>query len=142
MSTSRFAVSTICRPPSILTAAAPPSWINRPALRIASSMLSWIGQERHVRDDQRPLGAAADGARMVDHHVERDGKGVVVAEHNHAERIADQNHIDAGAIQQARHREIVRGPDGDLFAAFFHGPKIGNSYGFHRLELPATLRKR
>ena len=41
ISTSRWATSSIAAPPSILTAAAPPSWIRRPALRTASLTPTW-----------------------------------------------------------------------------------------------------
>ena len=56
------------------------------------------------------------------------------------ERIAHQDHIDAGAIQQPSHREIVCRPDGDFLAAFFHCPKIGHSTGFilNRASLAAN----
>ena len=43
-----------------------------------------ISQEWHVGDDQRPLDSTAHGFRVVNHHVERDGKRRVIAEYDHA----------------------------------------------------------
>ena len=93
-------------------------------------------EERHVRNDQRPLGAAAHRARVMNHHVERDRQGCLVTQHHHPERIADKNHIDARSIQEPRHREVVGGQHRDFFALFFHRSQIGNTYGFHKTTRP------
>ena len=41
------------------------------------------------------------------------------------ERIADQDRVDAGVIEQARHRRVVRGQHGDLLAARFFSLRSG-----------------
>ena len=48
-----------------------------------------VAPERHVADEQRPRRAARDGGRVSDHVVHRHGNGRRVAEHDHAQRIAD-----------------------------------------------------
>ena len=73
-----------------------------------------IGAEGHVGDDEGVVGAAADGAGVVDHFVERDGESVVVAENDHAERVANEEDIDAGLIGKARSRVVVGGETDDF----------------------------
>ncbi len=57
-----------------------------------------IGAEGHVGDDEGVFGAAADGAGVVDHFVERDWEGVVVAEDDHAEGVADEEDVNTGLV--------------------------------------------
>jgi len=45
---------------------------------------------------------------VVDHFVERDREGVLVAEEIRAQGIADQNEIDARVIRQTRARKIPK----------------------------------
>ena len=58
-------------PPSILTACAPASGRKRPAFstRLVGRR---VGQERHVADNERVLGAADDRPRVMEHLVHRD----------------------------------------------------------------------
>ena len=53
--------------------------------------------------------AARDRARVIDHLVERDRQRVGAALHDHAERVADEEDVDAGAIDQAGERRVVGG---------------------------------
>ena len=89
-------------------------------------------EERHVGHNQGPLGTPAHRPRVMNHHVEGDGKRVVVAQDNHPQRVPHENDIHAGAVQKPRHREIISSPYGDLFAAFLHRPQIGHAYWFHK----------
>ncbi len=102
-------------PPSTLTAWAPASRRKMPAFSIASSGRR-VGQERHVGDDQRALRAADDGLRVVDHLGHRHADGRLVAEHDLAERIADEEHRDAGLVEELGGRVVVGGQHRDARA--------------------------
>ena len=65
--------------------------------------------ERHVGDEQAAVHATRHAARMVDHLVERHAQRMLVTLHHHAERIADQDSIHAGRVEQAAHGVIVGG---------------------------------
>ena len=45
---------------------------------------------------------------------------------DHRKAVADQNPLDAGGIDQARHRVIVGGQHRDLLARRFHRGELGN----------------
>jgi len=62
---------------------------------------------------------------VVDHLGElyRQRRGVAL--HHHAERVADQQHLDAGGVEHAREAGIVAGEHGDLFALAAHGLESG-----------------
>jgi hypothetical protein len=100
----------------------------RIAYRLSDADL--IREKRHVDDDER---ASCRGrrARVVQHVVERHRQRVLVSEHDHAQRVADENHIDSGAIQQTRHGRVVGGERGDLLAACLLGLQVGT-----RIECP------
>jgi len=51
------------------------------------------------------------------HLVHGDGEGVLVAEHDHAERVAYQHHVDAGFVYKARGGIVVRGERRDGMAS-------------------------
>jgi hypothetical protein len=57
---------------------------------------------------------------VVGHLGELDRQGRGVALHDHAERIADQQHVDAGGVEHAREAGVVAGQHGELLAAFAH----------------------
>ena len=86
-----------------------------------------IREERHVGHDERARGAPHDGARVMEHVVERHGERVLVAEHDHAHRVADQDARPRRLVQQARHRRVVGGQHGDLLAARLLLLEIGNA---------------
>jgi hypothetical protein len=54
--------------------------------------------ERHVGDHQRARAAARDAAHVVLGLLDRHRQGRVVALDHHAERVADQQHVDAGLV--------------------------------------------
>ncbi len=100
--------------PSILTAAAPPSLRKREALRMVSSGAQMEREIRHVPDDHGPLHGPRHGPGVVDHLVHGHGHGVLVAQDDHAQGIADQDEIDAGLVQDLRRRVIVGRQADDL----------------------------
>ena len=55
---------------------------------------------------------------MVEDVGEADVCGVGEAQDNHAEGVADEQDVDAGFVQQARHRVVVAGEGGDGASAF------------------------
>ena len=61
--------------------------------------------------------ARATAATMVADVVERDLGGVGKTEHDHAERIADEEHGHAGLVKQPRGGIVVGGQRGNFFAA-------------------------
>jgi hypothetical protein len=93
-----------------------------------------VAQKRHIGHDERTLGSAAHGARMMDHRLERNRQRGFVTEDDHAERIADEQRVDPRPLEQPRHGRIVRGQHRNLLGAPFHFPEIRhtNSITVHR----------
>ena len=75
-----------------------------------------VAQKRHVGHHLRALGTAGYQPAVVDHLIERDGQGVGLALHHHAQAVAHQHDVDASAIRQAGKGHIVGGHCGDLLA--------------------------
>mmetsp|Transcript_5213 Transcript_5213/g.18754 ORF Transcript_5213/g.18754 Transcript_5213/m.18754 type:complete len:835 (-) Transcript_5213:1635-4139(-) len=75
-----------------------------------------VRPERQVAHHERGAGTARGGAAVVHHVVHGDGYGVLVAEHHHPERVADQHNVDAGAVRERRHGCVVRSHHRDLLA--------------------------
>ena len=86
------------RPPSSLTASMPASFRKRPALRTASAAVGLVGHERHVADQIGVLCAPPHGLAVMDHLLHRHRHGRVVAQHDHAQRIADQDRVQPGPV--------------------------------------------
>ena len=82
-----------------------------------------VRHERHVADDVRAPRAAHDRAAVIRDLVERDRQRRVVALHDHAERVADEQDVGAGLVEQPRERRVVGGEHGDLLAALLHLPE-------------------
>src|SRR5882762_8221708 len=74
-----------------------------------------IAAKGHVRDQERALRAAADGAGVMDHFVEGYRQRAVVTEGDHGERITDEDDVDACLVEQARGRIVVRRQADDFF---------------------------
>src|SRR5579859_4291128 len=75
--------------------------------------------EGHVRDDESATGSATNGANVVQHFVERDGKRVVITEDDHAERIADEKNVDASFVKKTRGGLVVLRETGDSLRLIF-----------------------
>ena len=76
-----------------------------------------VGHERHVADQQRGLCAARHRAAVMEHLLHRDGQGVGVTQHDHAERIADEDGVHARRVHGERGGIVVGGEHGDGLAA-------------------------
>jgi len=75
-----------------------------------------VGAEGHVRDEQSALHGAADGMGVVQHLVHGDGQGAVIAEDGHAERVADEEQVNAGLVDEGARGIVIRGERGDGLA--------------------------
>ena len=75
-----------------------------------------VGAERHVGDDERALHRARHGARERDQLVDRHRQRGLVAEHVVARRVADEQEVDAGLVEDARGELVVAREPRDLDA--------------------------
>ena len=75
-----------------------------------------VGHEGHVADDEGVLSAAGDGGTVVDHVLHGDGEGVLVAEHDVAEGVADEDAVDAGLVLELGGGVVVCGQHAELAA--------------------------
>ena len=98
-----------CAPPSSLTASAPVS--AHQARRVAQGILGAevVGHPGHVHDQQRPAACAPDGPAVVDHLVQGDRQRALVAQHDVAQRIADEHRVDAAASAASVAGDVVGG---------------------------------
>jgi len=82
--------------------------------------------EWHVGHEQAAANTAGHEAGVVDHLVERDRQAVIVALHDHAERIANEETIDAGGVEEASHGVVVGREHGQADATRSRGKKVGD----------------
>ncbi len=80
---------------------------------VDSSVVRAVG---HVGDEEGAACCAGDGASVVEHLVEGDGKGIVVSKDDHGERVADEDKVDAGLVGQAGGGIVVGGERDDRAA--------------------------
>ena len=92
-----------------------------------------VAPERHVADDERSLDCARHGARQEEHLVHRHRDGPVVAEHDHAGGVTDEQDVDAGLFRKARAGRVVGGDHHDLLAAALQVGEVRQRQlpGFH-----------
>ena len=88
-----------------------------------------IGSEWHIDDDQRAPGAAHNRAAVHDHQLERHRHGCLVAVHNHAEAVADEQEI-AVAIRDRRGMRVIGGKRDDGLAPALHGRDVRGHHPF------------
>ena len=101
--------------------------LHEPARVLRRLLDRGVRQERHVADHERVLRPADDGPRVMEHLVHRDAHGRLVAERDLAQRIADEDHRDAGVVEDARGREVVRGEHRDALAVGVHAGRCRRS---------------
>ena len=99
--------------------------MKRAALRSDSLCADVIRGEGHVGHQEGALHPAAHGAGVVQHLLHGDRQGVLVAQHDHAERVAHQHHVDAGLVDQARAGVVVGCEAGNEFVTLFLFLKSG-----------------
>jgi hypothetical protein len=89
----------------------------------------------HVTDHQRLRFGAGDQGGMVNHFVHGHFQGVFLSLQHHAQRISDQDDINAGVGGDPRGREIIGRHRSDLFTpALFPGQAQNRLFFQIRLE--------
>ena len=97
-----------------------------------------IGHVGHVADDEGVRRAAAHGGAVVDHVVHRDGDRGVVPERDHADRVADEDHVHSGAFLILGRQIIVGREPGDRLPLLRHAAQVQNA-SFHVLLPPVII---
>ena len=141
-STRKRTVSASHSPPSIFTICAPARISSH---RVRVSVLARAERaERHVGDDQRALAAACHRRRVIRDVRKRHGQRRAVSLQHVAERIADQHHIDARAVEQRREARVVARQHCDSLACFAHRLKLrdGNRVAAGFLQIRHDLSER
>ena len=92
-----------------------------------------VAHERHVADDEGVGGAAAHRLGVHDALVHGHRHRAGVAVDAHAERVADEDHVDAGLLLEGGHRIGVAGEPGDLLAALLHLVQIEHALLSHEV---------
>ena len=79
--------------------------------RVAHGLLARhvIAHPRQIADDERVRPSAGHCADVMGHVIGADLERVVVAEHDHGEGVADEDHVDPGAVHDPGARRVVRG---------------------------------
>ena len=76
-----------------------------------------VAQPGHVAHHQRAGTDPVDGGRVVDDVVDRHLEGRLVAEDDHAERVADEDQVGPTGIGHAGRRDVVRSHHRETAAA-------------------------
>ena len=76
-----------------------------------------VRAERQVSHDQRPASAPDHRGGQRDQLVQGHRDRAVVPVHDHRRRVADQQHGDAGVVEDPRGQRVVRGQHRPLLAA-------------------------
>ena len=66
-----------------------------------------IRHKGHVNDDESLLGTPADGLAMVDHVLDGDGQCVLIAQHDIAEGVAHQDHVNSCLINRLGSMKVI-----------------------------------
>ena len=80
---------------------------------------SVIGVGRQINRHGSMGNAPTDGFQVMDHLIQRDIHCVLLTQNNHSQRVADQNQIDAGFIQEPCRRVVVSREPGLVVALGF-----------------------
>ena len=67
-----------------------------------------IGHEGQVRNDVSSRRSPHDGAGVIDNVVDRDRHCRLVLEHNHPERVANKNEVNARPLDYSCRRHVIR----------------------------------
>ena len=92
---------------------------------------SLIGPKRHITDNKRIRCTAANRLTMVDTHIHGDGDRTVESLNNHTQRVADQNHVDAGSFCKGSKRRIICRDPRHLLTILFHVVKVNDCFFLH-----------
>ena len=86
-----------------------------------------VAEPGQVTDEQGPRLGTSGGCHVVGHVVDRDVERVLMAEHDHGERVADQDHVDAGAVGDPCRRKVVRGHHDQRWPVALAGADVGRA---------------
>ena len=106
-----------------------------------------VAAERQVRHHEGAPGRARDGAAQREQLVHRHRKAGFVAEHVVGGRVTDEQHLDAGLVEDLRGVLVVRGEHGEVLSlelrvAQVMGADPGDGLrGRRRRMLPGRFRK-
>ena len=115
------------------------------APRVAQRILgrNLVGEKRQIGDDQRPRARPRHHLQVINDLVDRHGQRRVEALHHHAERVADEDDVDACLVDDLGEREIVSRQGRDLRSRLLHSLEVGHRhFPFHEKSLPANGRER
>ena len=85
--------------------------------------IALIGAERHVAYNEGAFSAFDHAFGVIYHLVEGDRESGDVAGHDVRGRVAYQNHVHSGFVDEFCHRVVVGREHGDFLAALFHFDK-------------------
>ena len=97
--------------------------------RVAHGLLTGhvVAHPGEVADDECLRADARDRGDMVRHVVDGDPQRVVVAEHDHRERVPDEDHVDPRFVDDARARRVVRGDHDERLTPPLPGGDVGRA---------------
>ena len=117
---SSWICAAISWPPSSLTAWAP-ALLHEPHGRVVGLLRrALVGTEGQVADDQRATYRPGDGTREGKQLVDRDGERGLVAVDVVRRTVADEQHLDAGLVEDLRGVHVVRGQHREALTALLH----------------------
>ena len=90
-----------------------------------------IGHKGQVRENQRATVAAFDAGDVVSHIGNADRQGAVMALQDHAQGVADQQHLDSGLAGNLGEGGVVAGQHGDFLTALLEALQGGQGYIRH-----------
>ena len=88
-----------------------------------------VAHERHVAHQQGAFVAALDATHVIDHVVHGDRQGAVVPLQHHAERVAHEQHFDAGAGRHAGEAGVIGRQADEFLARALHLVQAGQGDG-------------
>src|SRR4030042_6408235 len=79
--------------------------------RIENGLLlgSMKGHKGHIADDQSIFCATGHCLCMMDHFVHRDGKGILITQNGHGQRVSHENDIDSSSVFEQGHGIVIGG---------------------------------
>ncbi len=103
-----------------------------------------VGHKGHIPNNQGKSSAPDHCFRMVDHLIHGHRNRGFVAEHDHSQRVPNQNHVNPRAVHQKGGWIVVGGEHGDLLALslLLQNVRNGDFLSFHCLRSPSWLEVR
>mgnify|MGYP003296636322 CR=1 FL=1 len=89
-----------------------------------------VGAEGHIADDEGVGSALDDGLDVMDHVLHGDGDSAVIAQHDHAQRVADQNDLVIALVNDGSGGVVVSSDEGELTALFLVLLEVQDSHLF------------